>query len=344
MTTSARIPRDAATHGDARRRSSTRVFGPTSRCGSRRYDGSGRPAATTRRCTCACATTAGGVLPATAPGTLGLARAYVQGDLEVERRSPGQPLRASCGCIEDELAPAPPCARELPRAGSQLRLGLRIRELPPRRRRRSELRRLARSASRTAAPATPSAINHHYDVSNRFYELVLGPSMTYTCACYPTAGRDPRAGPGAQVRPGRAQARAAGRACDCSTSAAAGAAWCATPSQHYGVTALGVTLSREQARWGAERIEARRARRPRPRCGTATTATCAEGDFDAVSVDRADRAHRGDATTRRTSRSCATSCAPAVGCSTTASPARTTSTPGCRGAASSAATCSRTAS
>ena len=31
------------------------------------------------------------------------------------------------------------------------------------------------------------AIHHHYDVSNAFYEWVLGPSMTYTCACYPDA-------------------------------------------------------------------------------------------------------------------------------------------------------------
>ena len=31
------------------------------------------------------------------------------------------------------------------------------------------------------------AIHHHYDVSNTFYEWVLGPSMTYTCACYPDA-------------------------------------------------------------------------------------------------------------------------------------------------------------
>jgi cyclopropane-fatty-acyl-phospholipid synthase len=30
------------------------------------------------------------------------------------------------------------------------------------------------------------AISHHYDVSNRFYEWVLGPSMAYTCAVYPT--------------------------------------------------------------------------------------------------------------------------------------------------------------
>jgi hypothetical protein len=30
------------------------------------------------------------------------------------------------------------------------------------------------------------AIHHHYDVSNTFYEWVLGPLMTYTCAVYPS--------------------------------------------------------------------------------------------------------------------------------------------------------------
>jgi cyclopropane-fatty-acyl-phospholipid synthase len=30
------------------------------------------------------------------------------------------------------------------------------------------------------------AISHHYDISNRFYELVLGPSLSYSCACYAT--------------------------------------------------------------------------------------------------------------------------------------------------------------
>ena len=33
------------------------------------------------------------------------------------------------------------------------------------------------------------AIHHHYDVSNTFYEWVLGPSMAYTCACYPLPTR-----------------------------------------------------------------------------------------------------------------------------------------------------------
>ena len=39
----------------------------------------------------------------------------------------------------------------------------------------------------TPRSATPAAISHHYDVSNRFYEMVLGPSMAYTCAVFPSA-------------------------------------------------------------------------------------------------------------------------------------------------------------
>ena len=31
------------------------------------------------------------------------------------------------------------------------------------------------------------AVGHHYDVGNDFYRLVLGPSMTYSCARFPTA-------------------------------------------------------------------------------------------------------------------------------------------------------------
>src|SRR5215475_8826136 len=48
----------------------------------------------------------------------------------------------------------------------------------------------SRSARPSRCPTSPrrrdaSAIAHHYDVSNTFYEWVLGPSMAYTCACYP---------------------------------------------------------------------------------------------------------------------------------------------------------------
>ena len=51
-------------------------------------------------------------------------------------------------------------------------------EVPPR------WRRIA-GGPRHSKTRDAEAIHHHYDVSNTFYEWVLGPSMTYTCACYP---------------------------------------------------------------------------------------------------------------------------------------------------------------
>ena len=45
---------------------------------------------------------------------------------------------------------------------------------------------LADRPAALAGPRRVSAISHHYDVSNTFYEWVLGPSMAYTCACYPS--------------------------------------------------------------------------------------------------------------------------------------------------------------
>ena len=45
----------------------------------------------------------------------------------------------------------------------------------------------------------------------------------------------------------------AARACGCSTSAAAGAAWCMHAAREYGVKALGVTLSAAAGRVGADR-------------------------------------------------------------------------------------------
>ena len=98
------------------------------------------------------------------------------------------------------------------------------------------------------------AIHHHYDVSNTFYEYVLGPSMTYTCAVYPT---DDATLEQAQhykydlvarkldLKPGM-------RLLD------VGCGWGGMvrhAAQHYGVKALGVTLSREQATWAQEKIK-----------------------------------------------------------------------------------------
>ena len=53
-------------------------------------------------------------------------------------------------------------------------------------------------------------------------------------------------------------------------------------AREYGVRALGVTLSREQAEWAQQRSR-RRGSTTSPRSATSTTATCSETGFDAVS-------------------------------------------------------------
>ncbi|HEU5242633.1 MAG TPA: class I SAM-dependent methyltransferase, partial [Ornithinibacter sp.] len=121
---------------------------------------------------------------ATAPGELGLARAYVAGDLEVEGCHPGDPydlINALLGQIKVHVSP-----------GEALRLlrGLGLEHLkpppPPPEEHLPRWRRVMEGL-RHSRVRDAEAIHHHYDVSNTFYEYVLGPSMTYTCALYPTA-------------------------------------------------------------------------------------------------------------------------------------------------------------
>src|SRR6202000_2315283 len=101
-----------------------------------------------------------------------------------------------------------------------------------------------------------NSISHHYDVSNRFYEWVLGPSMAYTCACYPTADASLEEAQASKfdlvarklgLRPGM-------RLLD------VGCGWGGMvmhAAREYGVQALGVTLSAEQASWAQRAIKER---------------------------------------------------------------------------------------
>ncbi len=107
----------------------------------------------------------------TAPGELGFSRAYVAGDLDLEgdvfsvlglaERTPDLHLRPS------HLVDLVRLARQ---AG--------FRHLPPPAE-EAHLHGRRHSRGRDAA-----AVAHHYDVSNRFYETILGPSMTYSCAVF----------------------------------------------------------------------------------------------------------------------------------------------------------------
>jgi cyclopropane-fatty-acyl-phospholipid synthase len=111
---------------------------------------------------------------ATAPGELGLGRADVSGEIDLEgdlqavlaladrrpefRVGPGGWARAArtvvaAGAFRPLLLPPPP--------------------------EEARLRGRRHTRQRDAA-----AISHHYDISNDFYRLVLGPTLTYSCAYF----------------------------------------------------------------------------------------------------------------------------------------------------------------
>ncbi|MGY2085786.1 class I SAM-dependent methyltransferase [Blastococcus sp. SYSU DS0539] len=112
-----------------------------------------------------------------APGELGLARAYVSGDLDIEGD-----LYATLS-FPDDLPSRPDLRldrRALARlAGPLLRLGV-LGPPPAPPPEESRLRGIRHSLHRDR-----SAISHHYDVGNDFYRLLLGPSLVYSCAYYP---------------------------------------------------------------------------------------------------------------------------------------------------------------
>ncbi len=175
---------------------------------------------------------------ATAPGDLGLARAFVAGDLEIH----GDVHAALLGLVRYSRQNVPWSERVEILRGIGPSVLVRPQppavEAPPRHR-RGRLHSKARDAA---------AIAHHYDVSNHFYEMVLGPSMAYTCAVYPKPDSSLEEAQEEKfdlvcrklgLRPGM-------RLLD------VGCGWGGMVRhavQNYGVVALGVTLSKRQAQW-----------------------------------------------------------------------------------------------
>jgi cyclopropane-fatty-acyl-phospholipid synthase len=112
------------------------------------------------------------------PSELGLARAYIAGDLDVEGS-----LFDIVAALRDAKVPTGSAVwKLLPTAASTAkRVGAFGRPLDP----PPEEARL--SGWRHSLGRDARAVTHHYDVGNDFYRLVLGPSMTYSCARYAQA-------------------------------------------------------------------------------------------------------------------------------------------------------------
>ena len=188
----------------------------------------------------------------TAPGDLGLGRAYVSGDLVVTGAHPGDPYEG-LKALQKGLKLRRPSPAELVKIVSGLGISHLKPPSPPKEETLPKWRRVVEGV-RHSRTRDKEAIHHHYDVSNAFYEYVLGPSMTYTCAVYPTDGATLEQ---AQHYKYDLVARKLGlepgmRLLD------VGCGWGGMvrhAAQHYGVKALGVTLSREQATWAQEKIK-----------------------------------------------------------------------------------------
>lgn len=120
---------------------------------------------------------------ATAPGDLGLARAYIAGDLQTHGVHPGDPYRL-LHALADRLEFNRPPALVMANIIRSIGLERLIPAPPPPQEARPRWRRVVDGLRRPKA-RDAEAIHHHYDVSNTFYDWVLGPSMTYTCALYP---------------------------------------------------------------------------------------------------------------------------------------------------------------
>ncbi|MFJ3787873.1 class I SAM-dependent methyltransferase [Kitasatospora sp. NPDC090091] len=190
------------------------------------------------------------------PGELGLARAYVSGDLEL---APGTDLYEVLTAVAHfaerpeirrlRLSPADVLG---PRGRRALTALLRAGALgpdpapPAEEARTGPGRRHSRSRDR-------AAISHHYDVGNDFYGLVLGPSMVYSCAYWEPAAKSLEAAQEAKLdlicrklglRPGM-------RLLD------VGCGWGSLvlhAARHYGVTAVGVSISAEQVALARARV------------------------------------------------------------------------------------------
>jgi cyclopropane-fatty-acyl-phospholipid synthase len=178
---------------------------------------------------------------ASAPSQLGLARAYVTGDLEIigdaytllNRLYPVDWINVTWADRVRLLRQFAPKAIHRPAAPPQERI----------------LNGRRHSKNRDA-----DAIHHHYDVSNRFYSWVLGPSMAYTCAVFPSPDASLET---AQDEKFDLVCRKLGlepgmRLLD------VGCGWGGMVMhavKHYGVKAIGVTLSEQQARYGQESVQ-----------------------------------------------------------------------------------------
>lgn len=181
-----------------------------------------------------------------APGELGVARAFVAGEIDAEGDifELISALRPAGARLHSELKTIPAAvqaARELDVLGGPL-------APPPEEIRPSLWRHTKRRDAVT--------VSHHYDVGNDFYRLFLGESMAYSCARFAEEGMTLEQAQEAKheliARKLGLHERTGQRVLDVGCGWGSMAIHAAT---HHEARVVGITLSREQADRARERVE-----------------------------------------------------------------------------------------
>jgi len=182
-----------------------------------------------------------------APGELGVGRAFVSGDIEIEGDIFAV-LRVAHDHAPMDLRKVGP--RLLPAAiTAAARIGaLGLPPAPPLEEARQVL--LRHTAARDA-----QVISHHYDVGNDFYRIILGPSMTYSCARFVDASTTLEAAQEAKheliCRKLGLSEKPGSRLLD------VGCGWGSMAihaAREHGAHVVGITLSRAQVELARERV------------------------------------------------------------------------------------------
>jgi len=177
-----------------------------------------------------------------APGQLGLGRAYVSGDIEVDD------MDAVIEVLDNwQAPPLDAAAKRRLLLGAVRAAGI---QRPPRR----PDAELVLSGRRHSKERDARAVRHHYDVSNEFFALFLDESMTYSCAFWPegTETLEQAQEEKLDTVARKLALKEGERVLD------VGCGWGAFPlraATRYGASVLGITLSPPQAEEARRRAE-----------------------------------------------------------------------------------------
>ncbi len=176
-----------------------------------------------------------------APGQLGLGRAYVAGEIEIDD------IDKVIDVLNEWKPPPVGAATKARLIAAALRAaGVRRPPAPP----KAEMRLRGRKHT---TKRDREAVRHHYDVGNEFFSLFLDESMTYSCAIFSRGAKSLAAAQDTKLELvcTKLGLRAGQRVLD------VGCGWGSFvmhAAQRHGVEAVGITLSENQAELARKRV------------------------------------------------------------------------------------------